>query len=130
MTAHQSDLPALLVVNTHTLEEEKKQRNKKDKISEVVQWWVIRHSTAAAKSDPWQGGEAGEVCRGRALPVRCDRQVRVAPVVRMKVSRDLAGEVGNRRSAGGRCRRRDPSGPGVSYTAMGREGHPAFCDWM
>ena len=48
----------------------------------------------------------------------------------MKVSGDLAGEVGDRRGAGGGCRRCDPSGPGVSYTAMGRECHPAFCNWM
>ena len=36
MKAHQSDLPALLVVNTHTLEEEKKQ--KKTKRTKLVRW--------------------------------------------------------------------------------------------
>ena len=35
MTAHQSDLPALLVVNTHTLEEEK---NRKTKRTKLVRW--------------------------------------------------------------------------------------------
>lgn len=81
-------------------------------------------------SDPRQGGEAREMCRGGALPVRCDCQIGVAPVARMEVSGDLAGEVGDRGGAGGGCRRCDPSGPGVSYTAMGREGDPAFSDWM
>ena len=66
------------------------------------------------------------MCRGRALPVRCDRQIGVAPVARMEVSGDLAGEVGDRGGARRGGRRRDPARPGVRNTAVRGEGDPAF----